>query len=96
MIHEWPCKFPEEEEIMGLLWSGKLATDEKIVASSFTVIEGDNALLLSDEAISDDFKSTSVLVKGGTQNGFYIVRNHITTDSVPARKLARDARLHVR
>jgi hypothetical protein len=94
-MDSWPNKLPEAEEIFGARWGARLAADEVIEQSSWIVVEGDNALVISSEgAISNDGKNTSTRVSGGTPDAFYRIRNRVTTST--GRKPAKEVRLHIR
>jgi len=93
---EWPNATPTTKEVYGFTWSKRLNTGEKIVTSTWEVIDGDDQLSLSNEDISEDGITTSIMITGGTKGRSYCVRNHVVTDSVPPRELDRDGRLNIR
>ena len=93
---------PDEEKDFGRTWQDRLADDELIRTSVWIITCEDEAtptLIESSQGtgISDDFKSTSIFLIGGTNELEYKLTNRITTmdDNGDTRKYDKSGLLTV-
>ena len=75
----WPNKTPVASLVFGANWAPTLANlgDPTIVESAWEVVSG--SVVLSNDLISANGKTTSVRITGGTHKEEQILRNTILT-----------------
>jgi hypothetical protein len=75
-------KGPDEQAPFDIDWSARLLAGETILTSSWSITDGDEALVL----VSNDFigNRTQVMLSGGTPCAVYTLQNEISTASCPS------------
>ncbi len=94
MTLQWDPKDPDEVLDFDIDWSTRLDTGDTIATSAWAVV-GPDALLIID---SNSFSAsgTKVWLSGGTltPNGYYTLRNRVTTAG--GRRMDQSVRLKIR
>lgn len=90
-MNTWPTKDPDDVLDYQFDWTARMATNETVVASVFTVVEGTvvkGVVGFTPQGV------TTVWLSGGTPGETCLINNHIATSQ--GREYDETARLRVR
>jgi hypothetical protein len=88
------CKDPDERLDYSIDWSARLSQGEDIVSSTWDVDPGNGTLIVV--TTTHGTSSATIWIEGGTMDADYLLTNHVTTDSSPARRFDRTIRIKIR
>lgn len=77
MASTWPPKDPDEVLDYEMDWSARLAEDDAISISTWTIVGGGSEVVIDSD--SKTLMTTTVWLSGGMRNRSYKLMNHIET-----------------